>query len=99
MLLAEIKKGVFCFSGKNLMLCFYNDEAATRAVKYTDDDGIEWFHTDTYGHMDEKTGYILTVGKEDSLLPMTAAVLRIKFIAIMFRVWLKSIIALVTVLL
>lgn len=48
------QKGRFCFSGKNLMLCYYNDETATRAVKYMDDDGIEWFHTDTYGYMDEK---------------------------------------------
>lgn len=57
------QKGRFCFSGKNVMLCYYNDKAATRAVKYTDDDGIEWFHTDTYGHMDEKN-WIYFDGRE-----------------------------------
>ena len=56
-------KGRFCFSGENVMLCYYNDEAETLAVKYIDDDGIEWFHTDTYGHMDEKN-WIYFDGRE-----------------------------------
>lgn len=57
------QRGRFCFSGENLMLCYYNDEAETRAVKYTDDDGIEWFHTDTYGHMDDEN-WIYFDGRE-----------------------------------
>lgn len=55
--------GRFCFSGKNVMVEYYNDQSATRKVKYTDSDGIEWFHTDTYGHMD-KDNWIYFDGRE-----------------------------------
>lgn len=57
------KSGNFCFAGKNVMLGYYADAQATAKVKYKDADGIEWFHTDTLGHMD-KDGWIYFDGRE-----------------------------------
>ncbi len=59
----KTKIGRFCFSGKNVMLGYYNDELATASVKYTDSDGIEWFHTDTFGHID-KYNWVYFNGRE-----------------------------------
>lgn len=57
------QKGRFCFAGENVMLEYYNDKAATQAVKYIDDDGTEWFHTDTYGQID-KDNWVYFGGRE-----------------------------------
>lgn len=57
------QKGRFCFAGKNVMLGYYDDEVKTRTVKHIDNDGIEWFHTDTYGYMD-KDNWIYFGGRE-----------------------------------
>lgn len=57
------QEGRFCFAGKNVMLGYYNDEVTTRVVKYADNDGIEWFHTDTYGYMD-KDNWVYFSGRE-----------------------------------
>lgn len=46
--------GRFCFAGKNVMMGYFGQPNETRKSKHTDSDGIEWFVTDTFGHMDAK---------------------------------------------
>lgn len=57
------KVGRFCFSGKNVMLEYYNDPEKTNEVKKTDANGVEWFYTDTYAHMDSK-GWLYIDGRD-----------------------------------
>lgn len=57
------KVGKFCFSGSNVMPEYYGDKKATEAAIKTDDEGIRWFHTDTYMHMDKK-GWMYMDGRE-----------------------------------
>lgn len=57
------KVGRFCFSGKNVMLEYYNDFEKTNEVKKTDEKGVEWFYTDTYAHMDSK-GWLYIDGRD-----------------------------------
>ncbi len=57
------KVGRFCFSGKNVMLEYYNDPEKTNEVKKTDKNGVEWFYTDTYAHMDSK-GWLYIDGRD-----------------------------------
>lgn len=57
------KVGKFCFSGKNVMLEYYDDPEKTNEVKKIDKNGVEWFYTDTYAHMDSK-GWLYIDGRD-----------------------------------
>ncbi len=57
------KVGRFCFSGKNVMLEYYDDPEKTNEVKKVDENGVEWFYTDTYAHMDSK-GWLYIDGRD-----------------------------------
>jgi acetyl-CoA synthetase len=45
------------------MLEYYNDSEKTNEVKKVDENGIEWFYTDTYAHMDSK-GWLYIDGRD-----------------------------------
>lgn len=57
------KVGKFCFTGKNLMLGYHNDPEATNRAIHVDKNGVRWFYSDTYAHMDEK-GYLYIDGRD-----------------------------------
>ena len=44
--------GRFCFSGTNLMAGYYQNGKVVNDMFITDKNGIRWFYTDTYMHMD-----------------------------------------------
>ena len=46
--------GKFCFSGTNLMAGYYQDGHVSSDMFVTDENGMRWFYTDTYMHMDSK---------------------------------------------
>lgn len=45
--------GRFCFAGNNLMMGYYLNSVVIKKPFQKDVNGVEWFITDTYGHMDE----------------------------------------------
>lgn len=47
-------QGEICISGPNVMLGYYENEAATKAIKRVHKDGTVWIHSGDIGYMNEK---------------------------------------------
>ena len=62
---AGVKEGEICFSGKTMMLGYYNNESATNNVIKKHEDGKLWLHTGDIGLMDEN-GYVYCYGRMKS---------------------------------
>ncbi|HPF83151.1 MAG TPA: class I adenylate-forming enzyme family protein [Bacilli bacterium] len=56
------KVGKFCFSGKNVMSGYYQDGKVVD-VRVTDENGVKWFYTDTYAHMNSD-GFLFLDGRD-----------------------------------
>ena len=48
------EQGEICISGPNVMLGYYENEAATKAIKRVHKDGTVWIHSGDIGYMNEK---------------------------------------------
>lgn len=48
------EQGEICISGPNVMLGYYNNQAATDAIKRVHKDGSVWIHSGDVGYMNEK---------------------------------------------
>lgn len=48
------ERGEICISGPNVMLGYYENEAATNAIKCIHKDGTIWIHSGDIGYMNEK---------------------------------------------
>lgn len=48
------EQGEICISGPNVMLGYYENEAATNAIKRVHRDGTVWIHSGDIGYMNEK---------------------------------------------
>lgn len=48
------EQGEICISGPNVMLGYYENEAATSAIKRVHKDGTVWIHSGDIGYMNEK---------------------------------------------
>lgn len=58
--------GNICYTGKNVMKGYFNDEESTAEVKFTGNDGKEWLLTDAIGFVDRE-GFVYVCDRERNL--------------------------------
>ena len=57
------EEGILCVSGKHVFSRYYKNDAETRKAKFKDENGTEWFKSDTYVTLRED-GYMVIKGRE-----------------------------------
>lgn len=55
-------EGEICFNAPNMMLGYYNNQAATDEIIQTDENGVRWIHTGDIGLVDDD-GFLFYKGK------------------------------------